>query len=170
MFSKGQLVVYGGEGVCRVEEIGVPSIAGADKTRQYYTLLPLHRSGQVLTPVDTKVLMRPVMSREEAEALIRGLPALEAETLPGGGVRTAKEFYHNLVMSYDCHRLAGMIKAVRQKRLRALQRGKKVSQLDERYLKRAEDELYGELAAALSLERDQVVDYIRQSCPDWAEN
>ena len=31
--------------------------------------------------------------------------------------------------------------------------------MDERYLKRAEDQLYGELAAALDMPRDQTVSY-----------
>ena len=170
MFVIGQLVMYGGEGVCRVEGIGVPAIPGVDKAKQYYTLSPLARSGQVMTPVDTKILIRPVMSREEAEELIGGLSALEPEKMPSGGIRAARDYYHQLVMSYDCRRLAAMIKAVSRKRARALRSGKKVSQMDERYLKRAEDELYGELSAALGLERDAVPDHIRRSCPGWPEN
>jgi len=73
MFTAGELVVYGGEGVCRVEKIGPSAIPGADKTKLYYTLLPLYRTGQVLTPVDTRVLMRPVLSREEAQLLVEQL-------------------------------------------------------------------------------------------------
>ena len=74
MFAAGDLVVYGGEGVCRVEGVGAPSLPGMDKTRLYYTLSPLYRSGQVMTPVDTQVLMRPLLTAEETaerEALRR---------------------------------------------------------------------------------------------------
>lgn len=169
MFGIGELVVYGGEGVCRVERIGAAEIAGADKGRMYYTLLPLYRSGQVLTPVDTGVLMRPVMTREQAEELIAALPELPPEGAPAGSTRAAKDFYHSLVMSYDCRRLAALIKAASQKRTAALAHGKKVSQLDERYLKRAEDELYGELGAALGLDRSAVAGYIRARYPAWPE-
>ena len=45
--------------------------------------------------------------------------------------------------------MAAMIKYTCQRRRAAQQRGRKVSQLDERYLRRAEDQLYGELAVAL---------------------
>ena len=38
-----------------------------------------------------------------------------------------------------------MIHGICRKRAWALRHGKKVSQMDERYLKRAEDQLYGEL-------------------------
>ena len=41
--------------------------------------------------------------------------------------------------------------------------------MDERYLKRAEDQLYGELAAVLGTERGEVADFIRQSWPGWPE-
>ncbi len=64
MFTEGQLVIYGGEGVCRIAAVGPSSLSGTDKTKLYYTLTPLTRSGTVLTPVDTKVLMRPILSRQ----------------------------------------------------------------------------------------------------------
>ena len=63
MYEIGQLIVYGNEGVCRVEEIGTPKISGVDKHRDYYTLAPIYREGKVFTPVDSKVFMRPVISR-----------------------------------------------------------------------------------------------------------
>ena len=56
MFSPGELVVYGGEGVCRVENIGPAEIAGADKRKLYYTLRPLYRTGRVITPVEVTTL------------------------------------------------------------------------------------------------------------------
>ena len=70
MFAVGDLVVYGGEGVCRVESIGPSGLRydGGDKT--YYHLAPLYRSGTVMTPVDTAVMMRPIISRDRAMELI----------------------------------------------------------------------------------------------------
>ena len=68
------MIVYGNEGVCRVEEIGTPKISGVDKHREYYTLAPIYREGKVFTPVDSKVFMRPVITREEALALIDRIP------------------------------------------------------------------------------------------------
>lgn len=45
MFAVGDLVVYGGEGVCRVESIGPSGLRydGGDKT--YYHLAPLYPPG-----------------------------------------------------------------------------------------------------------------------------
>ena len=169
MFATGELVVYGGEGVCRVEHIGPSSVPGADKTKQYYTLLPLYRTGQVLTPVDTKVLMRPTLTRRQAQELVEGLAELAVPKLPAGNPRMLKEHYQAVVTSYDCTALAQLIRILVCRCSEAVSQGKKPSQLDERYLKRAEDQLYGELGAALELDRAAVVDYIRRYHPTWPE-
>lgn len=168
MFSVGELVVYGGEGVCRVVAVGASSIPGADKEKLYYTLDPIYHSGHVLTPVDTKVLIRPVMSRDEAVHLVEEFPALEPEG-PMGSPRATKDHYQSIVASYDCREMARLIRTTTVKRRRAIHRGKKPSQMDERYLKRAEDQLYGELAAALEMDRSGAEDYVHTRCPQWPE-
>ena len=81
MFAAGDLVVYGGEGVCRVERIGPSGMSYDDGDRLYYHLTPLYRSGMVLTPVDTGVLMRPVMTAQDAAGFLAALPALAAAFL-----------------------------------------------------------------------------------------
>lgn len=169
MFAAGDLVVYGGEGVCRVESIG-PSGMDYDRSgRLYYHLAPLYRSGTVLTPVDTAVLMRPVMSREAALALIGELPGLPPCKPEMPGLRAAKEHYHQLVQRCECRELAAMVHTICRRRAWAVRHGKKVSQMDERYLKRAEEQLYGEMAAALGIARDAVVSFIRETWPQWPE-
>ena len=44
MFAAGDLVVYGGEGVCRVESIGPSGLAYDDGDKVYYHLSPLYLS------------------------------------------------------------------------------------------------------------------------------
>ena len=151
MYAAGELVVYGGEGVCRVEGVGAPSLPGMDKTRLYYTLSPLYRSGQVMTPVDTQVLMRPLLTAEETAQIIAELDQLPEEQAESHSMRAIKDLYHQVLTSYDCRRLAGLIKGVCRRRSWAVHHGRKISQMDERYLKRAEDALYGELGAVLGL-------------------
>ena len=79
MYQIGDLIVYGGTGVCRVEKVEAPKLKGTDGKRQYYTLKPLYQDGTICIPVDTKVFMRPVISREEAEKLIDAIPEVKAE-------------------------------------------------------------------------------------------
>lgn len=169
MFSVGQLVVYGGEGVCRVEYIGEATSAQVGHGQAYYHLRPLYRTGTVLTPVETRVLMREVISAAEARALIEELPDLAPLELPQGNPRLAKDYYHQCVMRYDCREMAALIKAIAAKREAVLAAGRKVSQLDERYLKRAQEHLYGELSAALGMDREAVGSCLRAQDPRWPE-
>lgn len=80
MFQAGDLVVYGTTGVCRVESIDQPNKTGPDRHRKYYQLKPLYQDGVIYTPVEnTKVSIRPVISREQAEHLIDLIPSMQAE-------------------------------------------------------------------------------------------
>ncbi len=169
MFSVGELVVYGGEGVCRVAHIGPSTISCADRDREYYTLRPLFHTGEVTTPVDTRVLMRPVMTAQEAEVFLCAMPELAAEDPGTLNQRAAREHYQEVVSSFDCRRMTSLLKMLYAKRDAARRSGKKVSQLDERYGKLAENHLYEELSAALGIEKNAVCARIRLCCPDWPE-
>ena len=163
MYQIGDLIVYGGEGVCRVEEIGVPKISGINKQRQYYTLAPLYREGKIFTPVDAKVFMRPVITRAEALALLCSLPDMEAEVYENSNLRFLTEHYQSCIQSYSCADLLRMIKSIYTKRCVLSERGKKMGLVDERYMKRAEEILHGELAVARGNERRMVAGFIEPS-------
>lgn len=169
VFSVGELVIYGGEGVCRVERIGPSTLSCADPNREYYTLCPVFHTGEVTTPVDTRVLMRPVMTAQEAEEFLAALPAMLPEAPGELSQRAAREYYQAAVSSFDCCRMVALLKMLYAKREAARRSGKKISQLDERCSKRAEDHLYEELAAALGIEKNAVCARIRLCCPDWPE-
>ena len=126
MYEIGQLIVYGNEGVCRVEEIGTPKISGVDKHRDYYTLAPIYREGKVFTPVDSKVFMRPVITREEALALIDRIPQMTAEVYENSNLRFLNEHYQQCIQNYTCADLLQLIKDVRAKRRQMTERGKKL--------------------------------------------
>lgn len=79
MYQVGELIVYGGTGVCRVEAVETPQQRGPEAGRQYYLLKPLYQDGTIRIPVDSKVFMRPVISRQETEALIDAIPGMHAE-------------------------------------------------------------------------------------------
>lgn len=160
MYQIGDLIVYGGEGVCRVEEIGVPKISGINKQRQYYTLSPLYRDGKVFAPVDTTVFMRPVISRDEALSLINDIPNMETSVYENSNLRFLNEYYQQRLQNYTCAGLLQLIRNTHAKREVMISRGKKLGLVDERYMKRAEDMLHGEFAVALGIERGDVRQYI----------
>lgn len=162
MFQAGDVIVCGTHGVCRVEKVGPLSSAVADRDRLYYTLKPLYERGSVVfTPVDNeKMVIRPVISREEALRLIDGIR--DAEALGIEDERKREENYKAALKSCRAEELVKMIKTINARKRSRAARGKKATDADSRYVKLAEDYLYGELAISLDLERDQVKAFIRE--------
>lgn len=159
MFEVGTNVVYGQCGVCRVERVAPLENSPADG-RQYYTLRPFFSTEVIYTPVDGKVFMRPALDREQAEAVVREIPAVREEVCTERSLTLLREKYESAFREYDCADLIGLIKSIYSKNQAAAQSGRRVGQMDQRYMKRAEELLYGELSVALGIERDQVVSYI----------
>lgn len=160
MYQIGERIIYGGEGVCRVEHIGPLDMRGAQKGVDYYTLAPLYRSGKVFAPVDTTVYTRPIMTRQEAEELIDQIPQVEAEVYENNNPRLLAEHYQTYLKSYDCVALVRLIRAIYVKGQKAAGKGRHLGQVDERSMKRAKEMLHGELAAALEIPVDEVKCYI----------
>ena len=162
MFQAGDVIVCGTHGVCRVEKVGPLSSAVADRDRLYYTLKPLYERGSVVfTPVDNeKMVIRPVISREEALRLIDGIR--DAEALGIEDERKREENYKTALKSCRAEELVKMIKTINARKRSRAARGKKATDADSRYVKLAEDYLYGELAISLDLERDKVKAFVRE--------
>ena len=74
MFQKGDLIVYGNMGVCRVEAVEAPAgLPGAGEKKLYYKLDPVYETGTVYIPVDAKVFMRPIPRQRRSSAGSRRL-------------------------------------------------------------------------------------------------
>ena len=158
-FSIGDLIVYGETGVCRVDDIVEKEFMG--EVRPCYKLQPLYQSCMIFTPADNEaVFMRPIISAEEAKSLIDGYKSVEPEECPPASPRALCERYDKIIKLHDCSALIKLSVSIRAKREALLDKKKKLSAVDERYLKRAEDLLYGELAAALNMEKHLMSGFI----------
>ena len=161
MFQPGELLVYGTTGVCRVEEITAPDFTRADRGRQYYLLRPLYQDGVIYAPVDSgKVPIRPVISREEAEALIDLIPSVRAEACHAPTMQALAQHYQSAVRSHNCRELLELTMSIYLKQRQAEAQKRRLGMVDERYMKQAERLLYGELAAALDIPYEEVQPYI----------
>jgi len=156
MFQKGDYIIYGGSGVCLVEEVGPIEMAGTVKGKEYYTLRPVYSgSSTIFTPVDNdKIVMRYVLTREEAEQCMER--AELAEPLEIGDERKREEVYRDILRRCDCDACLRLLKTLRDRQNIRIESGKKVAAVDERYMKMAEDSLFGELAVALQEKRELI--------------
>ncbi len=163
MFQKGDLIIYNNEGVCRVEDVGpLKNLSDSDSERLFYKLSPVYGKGFIFIPVDTKVFMRPVITKEEANILISKIPEIKSGSTDTVSQKELAEYYQSSFISHECEDLIQLIKTVYLKTQKQIMIGKKPGQTDQRYMKRAEELLHGELAIALDISIDEVPKYIEK--------
>ena len=166
MFSIGDKIVYGENGVCTVEKIEPLGNTGANKGMLYYHLSPLIGSGTYFAPVDSGAYMRLVISREEAEALIDSMPNIEPAICNDNRFNHVDAFYKELFRQHSNEALVAIVKGLHLR----MSEKKTRSSRAESTMKRAKDILHGELSIALGLEFAEVEDYIRDRLePDQTE-
>ena len=156
MYEIGDKIIYGENGVCVVEKIAPLEISGASKDKLYYYLRPFTGSGTYFTPVDSGAFMRPVMSRDEAEALIDAIPGIEPAICNDSRFNHVDAFYRELFKLHTCEALVSIVKGLRER----MSERKTKSSRSEATMKRAKDILHGELAVALGMEMSEVEGYI----------
>lgn len=160
MFEKGEYVVYGNTGICQVMDVTTMDLPGVPKDRLYYVLRPDgKRDGRIFTPVSNgKLVLRRVMTQEEAEHLIEEIPEIEMLGIPDEKFR--EERYKECIKSCECRELVRIIKTIYVRKRERISQGKKVTVTDERYLKIAEDNLYSELSMLLGVPKNMMESYI----------
>lgn len=163
MFEVGEYVVCGSKGVCVVEKITTLDIAGVDREREYYILKPKYQMGStVYVPVDSAgSSLRRVIRREEAQRLIDAIP--EVPLLAITNEKLSEQMYRDCLKSGSCQEWVRILKTIWQRKQERLRAGRKVTAVDTKYYHLAEESLYGELAVALDLNRDEVEAYIEKA-------
>ena len=160
MFGKGELIMCGGHGVCRVIDITGNPIERSDRNKKYYVLEPVfEKASTIYTPVDNdKIVMRRIMNREEAEKLIAQIT--EIDTVWIQEEKRREQTYKDAIRTYDCQSLVQIIKTLYLRKQSRIKEGKKVLSSDEQYLHKAETLLYSEMSLALDIPKEEVQGYI----------
>lgn len=160
MFSIGDYMVYGINGVCLVQDICASPFDKKD-TRTFYLLKPLGASaGSVIyTPTDNEqVLMRPLMTRERVQELIEQMPGITPLEIPVEKMR--REIYRQVMHSCDPVEYVRLIKTVYRRRMDMIQQHKRLSETDSDFERNAKLSLYHELAVVLGVQYAEVEPYL----------
>jgi CarD family transcriptional regulator len=162
MCQVGDLVIYGGSNcVCRITDITGLDFPDIDRDRLYYVLKPLRQDCVIYCPADnTDMLMRRVISREDAEALIDMIPGIKAEIYQGQEFKQIAEHYESIIKTRDCAKLIELTMSLYSKKHFLLDNNRKFGAQEDMFMKRAEEMLFGELSAALGIPRESVPSYI----------
>lgn len=162
MYKIGELIIYGKDGVCKVEDIGTPNITGINKEKVYYTLKPIYQDGKIFTPVDTSVFMRAIITHDELQQLIEFIPSIEETQCNEKNSRVLQDYYKEFLKTHECSDLLTIMKSAYDKKTDAINNGKKFGQIDEKFMKIAEDLIHDEFAVVLGIPRNEVATYIEE--------
>ena len=165
MFEVGEYIVYGINGICRVEDVCASPYDQTDP-RVYYLLVPLNNpmSSTIYTPVDNeRVPMRRLMTREEIEALIADMPTIDLLTVPVEKQR--REIYRATIGTLAPHGYVQVIKTVHRRREELTAAHKHFPVTDLEYGRLAKHLLYSECAHVLGLSEENMEEYINSRIP-----
>lgn len=160
MFKENDYIICGSNGVCRVVSVGAPTGGIGNNNVDYYKLEAVYERGNTIyIPVNNdKILMRKVISKSEAQSLIDNIDEIDEITI--GEERELEGKYREMLKNRDCNDLISIIKTSYQRGEERIADGKKRSAVDVKYLKLAEDYLYGELAVSLEGEIDNMKEMV----------
>ena len=163
MFQIGDLLFYGTNGVCRVSEICSSPFDSTD-TRSFYKLTPIseHSTLVIFTPIDNdRVVMRPLISKDEAEALIARLKDIEKVAVAVEKYR--KDAYREAIREGAPEGFVQIIKTVRARREVFRKTRRRVPDLDNDFEFTAKNCLYGELCTVLGITREEIHRIVTES-------
>lgn len=161
VFQLGDQAVYGIHGVCAI--VDVEQRVVDRKKVEYYVLEPKDQPGaRFYVPTHNQLAMsklRPLLSRQELEELLRSEEAQRDTWIPDENQR--KQKYRELINSGDRAALICMIRSLHAHKAAQMAAGRKFHLCDENFLRDAQKLLNSEFSLILGIQQDQLNDYIR---------
>ena len=162
MFKIADKVVYGETGVCLIEDICEKEFL-KNQRKMYYVLRPIFSNGNLIySPIEnSKVPMRNIISKQEAEELVKSIPYI---------INNMQEYteitvndYKNEIISHSPQKLVELTARIYNRKKAVQLYKKRLNAIDEKYMKIAENLLFGELAEALGINIEEVQNYIAKT-------
>ncbi len=161
MAEVNEIVRYGAQGICRIQQIEEKSI-GASR-RLYYVLKPVyHEDSTIFVPVDNPALtgkMHRLLRAQEVLELLSGLAGDDGLWVEDEAQR--REAYEQILRSGDRVGMARLIRALSLQKAQLGAQHKKLHAAEEAILKEAERELNEEFAYVLGLSLEETPAFIR---------
>ena len=161
MFEIGNYVVTANNGICQIQGVEIKDMGTGEKA--YYILVPIkENTAKVYLPVDlAEKRMRLVMNADDAWKLIKEIKAIDEALVENEKER--EKLYKEAIKSRDPKQLISIMKTVYIRKQKRIEEGKKITDVDERYFQMAENQLYGELAFALKIDKSELDRIIEQN-------
>lgn len=156
MYSIGEVVLYGSNGVCEITEITTKKI-GKDPI-EYYVLKPVcSDSSTLFVPTQNEMLvsrMRVVLSSDEIKDILSQKTDNEI-WIDNKAERCEK--IKEIISGGDCMKLVELIRRMHFHSKLQLKKGRRLHITDERFLKEAEKMVCDEVSVVLHIDRNDVL-------------
>lgn len=161
MFAVGAVVVYGLQGVCRIEDITEMRVG--DDLRSYYILCPVNDSkSTVYVPADNEGLvsqMRELLTIGDIDAIIDEVKAADALWIKNDAER--KAYCSAVIKNGNRKEILQLISMMYIHKEEQLNNKKRFQISDDRYLKEAEKLINDEFSYVLGISQEEVSEYIK---------
>lgn len=162
MFTIGDTVIYGTQGVCRISDITEMKFAG--ETHKYYVLISANdNKSTAYVPIDNEKLvgkMKSVLTPEQIDELIDSIADTKTEWIDDDAAR--KEYCIAAIKSGNMHELIKIITMLYKHKKQLSESKKSLHSADERALREAEKLLNNEIAYSLEIKASDVTKYIQK--------
>lgn len=165
MYKVGQYVVHPGQGVCKVEAI-------EDDPQATYMLMPVggRHPMRISFPVASEGRLRPVIGRKQAEQIIGEYTELPLEELSSRSNALEEERFKTELRRGSCRDAVRIAKTFRTRIEQVRASNKRPPVAYERIFKQASERSLQELAVAMGVSEDDVVQLLRASEEDARNN
>lgn len=152
--EKGTYLVHWSGKVCRLEDISVLDFTGTK--REYLILAPVRDSAEkIYVPVEKQdSMLRPVLSKQEAEALLTQMKEIEPLLIQDEKQRAQE--YKAAFYSQNYVNLVKIAKELYQRREERSRIGKTLPSKDAQMMAMVEKTFEEEMAIALGIEKEEV--------------
>lgn len=155
MLNIGELIIYSGHGICKVDDICDKTYLGNTKT--YYVLHPLVNSHQltISTPVDNeKVTMTRLIEKNQAEEILESFNWPGVDWIEKNHLRI--QVYNDIVKTGNRKEIAKVANTLIRKKHELEMNGKKFGELDKQLLTAIQNILFNEMAISLNTTYDAI--------------
>lgn len=165
MYKVGQYVVHPGQGVCKVEAI-------EDDPQATYMLMPVggRHPMRISFPVASEGRLRPVIGRKQAEQIIGEYTELPLEELSTRSNALEEERFKTELRRGSCRDAVRIAKTFRTRIEQVKASNKRPPVAYERIFKQASERSLQELAVAMGVSEDDVVQLLKASEEDARNN
>ena len=162
-YNKGDYVIYGTNGICKIDDIQKMTFPMETEEHTYYILKPISNKSSILfVPSNRPELvskMRYILTRDEIDNILSSPKEKEMQWIEDKNARAS--MFKNMMREGSPEKLLKLIKCLYERKSYLLENGKKLTITDDNVLTSAEKLVCEEFAFALGIDEDKVAEYIK---------